>query len=137
MKALLAGLKDGTIDAIVSQHTPQEIEYKNVEFEIAAYGMIGLQTAFSMAVEAGLSPEMIIEKMAINPRKIAGIPLPGFETGLTANLVLFDPKEEWTFTPEINYSKSANSPLINKKLTGKIHSVCNNNCYFHADKFIL
>ena len=55
VKALLKGLKDGTIDAIVSQHTPHEVEFKNVEFEVAEYGMIGLQTAFATALEAGLS----------------------------------------------------------------------------------
>jgi dihydroorotase len=52
--ALIAGLKDGTIDALVTQHTPHEIEFKDVEFEVAEYGIIGLQTAFSLAVKAGL-----------------------------------------------------------------------------------
>jgi dihydroorotase len=68
--ALIAGLKDGTIDALVTQHTPHEIEFKDVEFEVAEYGIIGLQTAFSLAVKAGLPIELIVQKLAINPRKI-------------------------------------------------------------------
>lgn len=132
VEVLIAGLKDGTIDAVVSQHTPHEIEYKNVEFETAAYGIIGLQTAFSLAVQAGLSPEMIVEKMAVNPRKIAGLPLPTLRSGEPADFVLFDTDTEWVYSPELNYSKSSNSPFINKKLIGKIHAVCNNNCYFQT-----
>ncbi len=91
MKALLAGLKDGTIDAIVSQHTPLEAEFKNVEFEIAYNGIIGLQTLLPMAVKAGLSPEMIVEKLAVNPRNILNLEMPQFRKGSPANLVLFDP----------------------------------------------
>src|SRR5690606_33494329 len=72
-KALLTGLKDGTIDAVVSQHSPFEIEYKNVEFEIAAYGMIGLQTVLPVVLKAGLSPQQIQEKLSLNPREILGL----------------------------------------------------------------
>lgn len=73
VKALIKGLKDGVIDAIVSQHTPHEIEFKNVEFYIAKNGITGLQTALPLAVRAGLTAEAIVEKMAIGPRKILGM----------------------------------------------------------------
>src|SRR5690606_15894668 len=69
-KALIAGLKDGTIDAIVSQHTPHEIEFKNVEFEIAAFGIIGLQTVLPLVLQAGLDPARVLEKLVIMPRHI-------------------------------------------------------------------
>ncbi|WP_276348138.1 dihydroorotase [Daejeonella sp. JGW-45] len=128
-KALIAGLKDGTIDAIVSQHTPHEIEFKNVEFEIASYGMIGLQTVLPLALKAGLSPELIIEKIAVNPRKILGLPNPHFEKGISANFILFDPAEKWTFDEQTNYSKSENSPFMNENLTGKVKLVYNNAQY--------
>lgn len=128
-KALIAGLKDGTIDAIVSQHTPQEIEFKNVEFEIASYGMIGLQTVLPLVLKAGLSPELIIEKISVNPRKILGLPAPHLDKGISANFILFDPAEKWTFDEQTNYSKSENSPFMNENLTGKVKLVYNNAQY--------
>jgi dihydroorotase len=129
-KALIAGLKDGTIDAIVSQHTPHEIEFKNVEFEIASYGITGLQTAFPLAIKAGLSPDQIVEKMAVNPRNILGLPIPVLEVGNSANFILFDMLEEWTLDENSNYSKSENSPFFGESLTGKIKLVFNNAQYF-------
>ncbi len=125
-KALLKGLKDGTIDAVVSQHSPHEIEFKNVEFELAAYGIIGLQTAFSNCLMAGLSPELIVDKLAINPRKILNITLPEINEKQPANLVLFD-DHNWLYTSGNNYSKSANSPQINKQLKGRVLLTINNN----------
>ncbi len=130
VKALLAGLKDGTIDAITSQHTPHEVEFKDVEFEIAEYGMISLQTAFSIALEAGLSSATIIEKMAIKPRKIMGVEAAVIAEGNRANLVIFDEKAEWTFNKDNNRSKSYNSPFIGHKLKGTILLTVNNNQVF-------
>ncbi len=129
-KALIAGLKDGTIDAIVSQHCPYEIEFKNVEFEIASYGIIGLQTVLPLALKAGLSPELIVEKLAVNPRKILGMPNPVLEKGNSANFILFDPAEKWKFDEQTNYSRSNNSPFMNENLSGKIKLVYNNAQYF-------
>ena len=128
-KALISGLKDGTIDAIVSQHTPHEIEFKNVEFEIASYGMIGLQTALPIALKAGLSVEQVLEKMAISPRKILGIAIPELKAGNSANFILFNPEEEWILDEETNKSKSSNSPFVGQRLKGKVKLVCNNGQY--------
>jgi dihydroorotase len=132
VKALLSGLKDGTIDAITSQHTPHEVEFKNVEFEVAEFGMIGLQTAFSVALEAGLSVSAIIEKMAVNPRKILNLEVPIIAEGQEANLVIFDENAEWTFEKSNNKSKSYNSPFIGKKLKGSILLTVNNNKLFKS-----
>jgi dihydroorotase len=128
--ALMIGLKDGTIDAIVSQHTPHEIEYKDVEFEVAEYGMVGLQTAFSLAVMAGLEPSTIVEKMSVNPRKILYIHAPLIAEKQPANLVVFDPAETWEYNKANNQSKSANSPFIGKNLTGRVLLTVNNNQQF-------
>ncbi|MBS1523184.1 MAG: dihydroorotase [Bacteroidetes bacterium] len=132
VKALLKGLKDGTIDAIVSQHTPHEVEFKNVEFEMAEFGMIGLQTAFATALEAGLSVETIIEKMAVNPRKILNVEVPVIAEGREANLVVLDKDAEWTYDKSNNKSKSYNSPFIGKKLKGSILLTYNNNKQFKS-----
>lgn len=129
-QALLAGLHDGTIDALVSQHTPHEIEFKKVEFETASYGSIGLQTTLSMALRAGLTTEQVVTNMAINPRKILGLDRNKIEVGEIANLTLFDTEEVWNFDTNTNRSKSANSPLIDQRIKGKVNWVCNNKQYF-------
>ena len=126
IKALLAGLKDGTIDAVVSQHRPHEIEFKDVEFEIAAYGIIALQTVLPLLLQAGLTAEQIAEKLAVNPRKLLGLEVPLIEEGAEANFTVYDPSEEWEYNSSSNYSKSENSPLLNKTLTGKVRLVYNN-----------
>ncbi|HKG05760.1 MAG TPA: dihydroorotase [Pedobacter sp.] len=126
VKALLAGLKDGTIDAVVSQHRPHEIEFKDVEFEIAAYGMIALQTVLPLLIRAGLDAAQIAEKLAVNPRRLLGLEIPVIAEGTEANFTVYNPSKTWVFDAEHNYSKSANSPLFNKTLTGKVELVYNN-----------
>lgn len=128
--ALRAGLEDGTIDAIVSQHTPHEVEFKNVEFEIAYNGIIGLQTLLPMALKAGLSVEMLVDKLVVSPRRILNLPLPEIAKDKPANLVMFDPNAVWEFNSTANYSKSANSPWLNQNITGKVSLVLNNSKIF-------
>ena len=127
VNALLKGLKDGTIDAIVSQHTPHEVEFKDVEFEVAEFGIIGLQTAFALALQAGLDLELIIQKLAVNPRKILNVDPAIIAEEQDANLVLFDIDEEWEYNKKNNKSKSYNSPFIGLNLKGKVVLTCNNN----------
>jgi dihydroorotase len=127
---LIKGLKDGTIDAIVSQHTPHEIEFKDVEFEVAEYGIIGLQTAFSLALKAGLPVELIVEKLAVNPREILSVELSVIAEDEKANIVVFDTDTEWEYTAANNKSKSANSPYIGQRLKGKVLLTYNNHQIF-------
>ncbi len=127
VKALLKGVKEGTIDAIVSQHTPQEIEFKNVEFHIAKNGIIGLQTVLPLLIRAGLNEEQIVNSLSIRPRQILGLEVPRFEEGATANLVVFDLKKSWNFDEKTNQSKSKNSPLFGQELMGAVELVINNN----------
>jgi dihydroorotase len=126
VKALLAGLKDGTVDAVVSQHRPHEIEFKDVEFEIAAYGIIALQTVLPLLIRAGLDAAQIAEKLSVNPRRLLGLEVPVIAEGAEANFTVYDPAASWLYNAETNYSKSANSPLLNKTLTGKVQLVYNN-----------
>ncbi|WP_114937956.1 dihydroorotase [Mucilaginibacter endophyticus] len=128
--ALIKGLEDGTIDAIVSQHTPHEIEFKDVEFEVAEYGIVGLQTAFSLALKAGLSAELIVEKLSINPREILGVETAVIAEGEKANIIVFDTDAEWEYTAANNKSKSANSPYIGQQLKGKVLLTYNNQQIF-------
>ena len=125
VKALLKGVQEGVIDAVVSQHTPQEIEFKEVEFEIAAYGMIALQTVLPLLMKAGLKPEQIVEKLSVKSREILGIAVPCIMEGAQANVVLFD-DATWNYTAANNYSKSGNSPFIGQQLKGKVWATINN-----------
>lgn len=131
-RALIEGLEDGTIDAIVSQHTPHEIEFKNVEFEQASFGSIGLQTVLPLSLKAGLPIELMIEKLCVNPRKILKIPLPELCIGADANLILFNPNEKWIFDKESNRSKANNSSYFNTELTGKVNLLINKNQTYTA-----
>ena len=126
VKALISGLKDGTIDAVSSQHRPHEIEFKDVEFEIAAYGIIALQTVLPLLLKAGLDAGQIAEKLSVNPRNLLGLTVPVIEKDAEANFTLYNATEVWLYNTENNFSKSANSPLLNKKLTGKVKLVYNN-----------
>lgn len=130
--ALRNALADGTIDAIVSAHQPQDEESKKLEFDIAEFGMIGLETAFAAAnTFSGLSTEVLVEKLAQNPRKILGLPIPTIKTGETLPLTLFDAKKEWIFEEKMIASKSKNSPFVGKKLKGKAVGI------FQKGEFIL
>ena len=127
VKAVIKGLKDGVIDAVVSQHTPHEIEFKEVEFQIAKDGIIASQTVLPLLIKAGFNPETIVEKLAVNPRKVLSLPVPQLVEGEVANLVLFSMDKKWTLDNNSNKSKSTNSPLFGKELTGQVLATINNN----------
>jgi dihydroorotase len=128
--ALIKGLKDGTIDAIVTQHTPHEVEFKDVEFEVAEFGITGFQTALPLALRSGLPVEVLVEKLAINPREILGVAVPVIAEGERANLVLFDTETEWEYSNKNNRSKSVNSPFFGQQLKGKVQLTYNNKQIF-------
>jgi len=125
VRALRRGLKDGTVDAIVSQHTPHEIEFKQVEYQIAAEGIIGLQTVLPLVLKAGLTVDQIVDKLAVGPRRVLGLPIPELKEQESANLVLFDTEKTWQFDQHTNRSKSNNSPLMGAALKGKVTMVVN------------
>ncbi len=123
-KALWDGIIDGTIDAIVSNHQPQNIEHKEVEFEYALPGMITLQTFLPMLIQQmpiSLTLDKVIKAITTNPRTILGKENISIEAGQTSSLVIFDPAQKWTFNN--NVSKSKNSPFLQQQLTGKINAV--------------
>jgi dihydroorotase len=89
--------------------------------------MIGLQTTLSLALQTGLDINLIVEKLAVNPRRILNIDVPSIAEGQVANLVLFDADAEWEYTKNNNRSKSYNSPFIGQGLKGKVLLTLNNN----------
>jgi dihydroorotase len=128
ISALIKAVKDNTIDVIVSDHCPENIENKNCEFDLAAFGIINLETSFAvanMALKKHLDINEIVEKICHNPRKILGLPTPVIQEGATANFTLFDPDLEWKYSQKEGLSKSTNSPLFDQLLTGKAIGIYN------------
>ncbi len=133
IQALWKGLKDGTIDAIVSAHTPQDIESKELEFDLADFGIIGLETAFaSLRTKQpdNISLDTIIAALTHKPRAILGLPKVHVVEGVPAKLTLFNPDEEWVYERPNIRSKSHNSPFIGQKLKGKPFGVINGEKHF-------
>ena len=125
--ALKAGLQDGTIDFISSNHVPHDEEGKNLEFPYAEFGANGLETAVAVAnTYGGLNTMQLLEKFSVMPRKVLRIPLPPLSENQAANLTLFHPGLEWEYNARDILSKSANSPFLGKKLRGKTIAVFNN-----------
>jgi dihydroorotase len=127
-EALIKGLNDGTIDVLSSGHVPQDEESKNLEFDQADFGIINLQTFGSQlaSLSKWVEMESLIEKVTSNPRRILGLSLPVIDVDAKANLTLFDPSLEYTFSPGDNLSRSKNSPWFGATLTGKVVATFNN-----------
>lgn len=126
--AILEGLKDGTIDMIATDHAPHSAEEKEKPLTQAPSGIIGLETALGLAVTnlvrpGHLSLLELMEKMSLNPAKLYRLDCGSVEEGKAADLVLFDPDEEWTVGEFA--SKSSNSPFVGSRLYGKVkYTIC-------------
>lgn len=126
---MLEGLKDGTLDAIATDHAPHTPEEKS-DFLRAPNGSIGMETSFAASytalVKTGILtlPELVA-KMSWNPAKILGIPAGTLQKGAPADLVLLDEKEKWVIDPNALHGKSRNTPFKGMELTGKVkYTIC-------------
>ena len=124
--ALRAGLADGTIDAIATDHAPHAVEEKDMEFDLAPPGTIGLETALAAAltflVEPGIVPlGRVIDALSATPARILGATAHGgpIEPGRPAHLVVFDPSEDWIVEPPF-VSKARNSAFTGQRLRGRV-----------------
>jgi dihydroorotase len=124
-KALIKGLKDGTIDMITSDHNPIDIENKKLEFSLAENGTVGLESFFG-AVNSVVALETLITATTTNPRVIFGLDAVSIEEGQIANLSLFNPEGTKTFTKENILSTSKNSAFLGKQLTGNVYGIFSN-----------
>lgn len=120
--AIKEGLKDGTIDAIATDHAPHHLDEKDVEFNEAMNGIIGLETSLPLSlklVEDGvLAINQLVEKMSYNPSKILGLKRGTIKAGSVADITIVDPAVEWMVEKEKLVSKSKNSPFIGWKVKG-------------------
>lgn len=120
--ALVAGLRSGIIDCVATDHAPHSANEKEVPFEEAPRGVIGLETAAGVVNDAvGLEPRVFFERMSVAPAEILGAAAHGqwIDLGVAANLVVFDPAEEWV-VPRHGVSRSSNTPWAGKTLTGRV-----------------
>ena len=129
--AILEGLKDGTIDAMCTDHAPHSKEEKDAGLEKAPFGIIGLETAFGLMytylVEKGiLTLDNLILKMSANPRKILNLPEIKIQEGEKANLTILDLNKKWKVDVEKMHSKSKDTPFNGWELTGKATGIVNN-----------
>jgi dihydroorotase len=119
--AVRAGLADGTIDAIATDHAPHAQELKEAPFDEAPCGMLGLETALSLALtQLGLPIERVLALLSWQPARIAGIDAGPIEPGGPANLCVIDPTHGWTVDPQQLASRSRNTPYAGRAMTGKV-----------------
>ncbi len=125
LDAIVEGLKDGTIDNIITDHAPHSDEEKNQELSKAPNGIIGFETALSASITNLIDKGYInyldlVRLSCYNPAKILGIDRGVIEEGKPADITIFDPNKEYVYTKEMIVSKSKNTPFIGKKLKGEV-----------------
>ncbi len=120
-KELIKAVKDGTFDCIATDHAPHTIEEKEATFELAPFGMIGLESCFG-AVNKVLDMPLkeLLKLLTVNPRRVMGFEVDLFKVGCAAELTILDPDQEWIYKEQNIYSKSRNTPFIGEKLKGKV-----------------
>lgn len=124
VEAIKKGLLDGTIDAIASDHAPHGKHEKEITFDEAAFGIIGLETSLALTIAALAEEEKapwadVAKLMSLNPAKILGLKKGAFTEGWDADITIVDPEREWIYTKESVVSKSKNSPFLDWRFKGK------------------
>jgi dihydroorotase len=142
VEAIIEGLKDGTIDIIATDHAPHHPDEKNVEFALAANGMVGFETALPLCVTYLVKPghltmEQLVEKMCVNPSKILGLNKGSIEVGSSADLTIIDIDEEYIVDVSKFSSKSKNSPFDGFKLQGSVYYTIVNGDVVVREKVLL
>jgi len=133
VEALKKAVADGIIDVIVSDHNPQDIESKDLEFDLADNGMVGLESCFGVAnaaLSSKASLEILVDTLTKNPRAVLGLQEVSVKEGEEANLTIFNPEKKYVFEKSHIVSSNKNSGFIGKELKGEVIAVIN------KDKFL-
>ena len=138
VEAIKEGLSDGTIDVIATDHAPHHRDEKTCEFDRAAFGISGLETALSLSYslvrEGVLSIEELVKKMTSNPAEILSLNKGTLKRGADADITVFDPEAEWRVEPEQFFSKGKNTPFEGFVLQGRVRlTVCKGRVYERRD----
>jgi dihydroorotase len=122
VEAVIEGLRDGTVDAIATDHAPHHRDEKEVEFDCAAHGIVGLETALPLCLrlvrEHGLAVETLVRAMSTNPARILRVPGGALTPGAPADVTVIDPDAPWQVDPDAFHSKSRNTPFAAWPMTG-------------------
>jgi dihydroorotase len=123
--ALIAGLRDGTLDILATDHAPHTPDEKDREFDLAPNGILGLETALAVTLDVlvrqnGFSLATLVDLWTRKPAALLKLPAGTLAEGAPADLVLFDPDAEWTYEASAGFSKSRNSPWSGQKLRGRV-----------------
>jgi dihydroorotase len=126
-RAIIAGLKDGTLDCIATDHAPHTDYEKDKEFDYAPNGILGLETALAVTLEVLVRQNkfklpQVIDLMTRRPAGILGLPAGTLAPGAAADICLFDPDEAWTYDAAAGHSKSRNSPWSGRTLRGRVRT---------------
>jgi dihydroorotase len=126
-KAIIAGLRDGTLDCIATDHAPHTDYEKDKEFDYAPNGIIGLETALSIALEVLVRQNrfklpQVVDLMTRKAAAVLGLPAGTLIAGAAADICIFDPEEEWTYDSSAGHSKSGNSPWNGRTLRGRVRT---------------
>lgn len=138
-QACREGLADGTLDAIATDHAPHHYEEKEREFDDAPFGVVGLETALGVGLAELVRPGLLdlsglVDRMSCGPARIMGLPGGTLRRGSPADIVVFDPEEEWTVDPERFLSRSRNTPFRGHRLAGRVRrTLVGGRTVFHAD----
>ena len=123
-RAVIEGLRDGTIDAIASDHAPWDQDSKRLPFSSAAYGIVGLETLLALSLELFHNRHLglldVVRLMTVNPARILRLPVGRLAVGAPADLVLFDPDFSWQICPDAFLSKSKNAPFDDRPVRGRV-----------------
>jgi len=142
MRACRAGLVDGTLDAIATDHAPHALHEKDLDFIDAPPGLIGFETAVAIVlglVRSGeLAPIELVRRLATNPARILNRPGGSLAIGAPADVTVVDPERHWTYDPAKGYSKSRNSPWAGRELEGRVvATIVDGQLVYHVDRGVL
>ena len=142
VKACRAGLADGTIDAIATDHAPHALHEKDLDFLEAPPGLIGLETAVAVVLDLvrgnEISPLELVRRLSTNPARILKRPGGGLAVGSPADVAIVDSVRRWTYDPAKGYSKSRNSPWAGQSLEGRVvATIVEGRLVYHVDRGVL
>ena len=142
VEACRAGLADGTLDAVATDHAPHAVHEKDLDFTEAPPGVIGFETAVAVVLDLvrsrELSPLELVRRLSTNPARILARPGGSLAEGEPGDVVVIDPERRWIYDPAKGFSKSRNSPWAGASLTGRVlATLVGGRLVFHADRGVL